>query len=243
MIGRFLRICWLILLVGCTVPSTLPGPAPTAPPQVQDQTGVLPSPEVAARNFVTVVDRVEPVAEAFCRRARRDGNCDYGIYVASDVDLPPNAFQTVDADGSPVIVFTISLIAMARNQDELAFILGHEAAHHIAGHIDKAQAEALKGALILGTAAALGGADQARVTEAQRIGAAFGARRFSKEHELEADALGARIAYRAGYDPMLGAAYFDRLPDPGDAFLGTHPPNAARLATVARVTEALRAGG
>lgn len=238
MIGKFLRLCGLILLAGCD----LPAPLPSAPPQVPPRADGLPSPEVAAANFVAVIDRVEPVAEAFCRRARRDRNCDYGIYVARDVDLPPNAAQTLDQDGNPAIVFTISLIAMARNQDELAFILGHEAAHHIEGHIDQAQAEALKGALILGVAAALGGGDQIAVTEAQRLGAAFGARRFSKAHELEADALGTRIAFQAGYDPLLGAAYFNRLPDPGDRFLGTHPPNAERLETVARVTAALRSG-
>lgn len=242
MIGKLLRLGCVILLAGCTVP-TAPSPAPSGLPQVEAGGDRLPSPDIAARNFVTVVDRVEPVAEAFCRQARPDRNCNYGIYVARDVSLPPNAAQTIDPEGNPAIIFTISLIAMARNQDELAFILGHEAAHHIEGHIDRAQAEALKGALILGVAAALGGGDQATVSEAQRMGAAFGARRFSKAHELEADALGTRIAWRAGYDPIRGAAYFNRLPDPGDQFLGTHPPNAERLATVARVVAALKLGG
>jgi predicted Zn-dependent protease len=50
---------------------------------------------------------------------------------------------------------------------------------------------------------------------------------------LEADSLGTEIAFVAGYDPMLGAAFFDRIPDPGDRFLGTHPANADRKRTVA----------
>ncbi|MGB0799102.1 MAG: peptidase M48, partial [Planktomarina sp.] len=29
-----------------------------------------------------------------------------------------------------------------------------------------------------------------------------------------------------------GAAYFTRIPDPGNRFLGTHPPNGARITTV-----------
>jgi hypothetical protein len=32
---------------------------------------------------------------------------------------------------------------------------------------------------------------------------------------------------------MLGAAFFDRIPDPGDRFLGTHPANADRKRMVA----------
>ena len=31
----------------------------------------------------------------------------------------------------------------------------------------------------------------------------------------------------------MGTGFFDRLPDPGDRFLGTHPPNAERKAVVA----------
>ena len=61
--------------------------------------------------------------------------------------------------------------------------------------------------------------------------------------ELEADAMGAEIAYLSGYDPVLGTGFFDRLPDPGDAFLGTHPPNPARKAQVAQVVANLRARG
>ena len=47
------------------------------------------------------------------------------------------------------------------------------------------------------------------------------------------DALGAEIALRAGFDPLKGAAFFDRLPDPGQSFLNTHPPNAIRKEVVA----------
>ena len=43
----------------------------------------------------------------------------------------------------------------------------------------------------------------------------------------------------SGYDPLRGMAFFDRLPDPGDQFLGSHPANGQRkqvvAATVARL--------
>jgi predicted Zn-dependent protease len=72
------------------------------------------------------------------------------------------------------------------------------------------------------------------------MGAGLAARRYSKEFELEADLIGTRIAFAAGYDPVLGAAFFDRLPDPGDRFLGTHPANASRKTLVQRETARLR---
>ena len=62
---------------------------------------------------------------------------------------------------------------------------------------------------------------------------------FTREFELEADALGTRIAAAAGYDPIRGAQYFNVVPDPGNPFLSTHPPNAQRINTVRRVAAGL----
>lgn len=195
--------------------------------------------DVAARNFVTVVDRVEPVAERECRARAPDIDCDFQIFIDDRRGQPANAFQTIDANGRPAVIFTLALIADARNQDELAFILGHEAAHHIAGHIPRAEANAQIGAMVLGSLAQAAGRSPRAVNEAARVGATVGARRFAKEFELEADELGTIIAARAGYDPLLGAAFFDRIPDPGDQFLGTHPPNAERIAVVRRTAATL----
>lgn len=203
----------------------------------------LPPPKVAARNFITVVERLEPVVESLCRARTRHVDCDIEIAVDTRPGRQPNAFQTRMADGTPLIVFTIALIAQVRNQDELAFIMGHEAAHHLAGHLDRARASAREGAMIATVLAQARGADPATVRRAGDIGAAVGARVYSKEFELEADAIGTELALRAGFDPIRGAAYFDRLPDPGNAFLGTHPPNAARAATVRATLAALRRAG
>ncbi len=216
-----------------------PGPVSQPPPAVAPALPALP-PELAAANFNAAVARVEPVAEALCRARTRGRPCDFRFVIDGRPDAPPNAFQTLDSAGRPVVGFTAALIANARNMDEVAFVVGHETAHHILGHIPQTQESAMTGALVAGMLAAIGGADQAGIETAQNIGATVGARRFSKDFELEADALGAEIALSAGFDPLRGAAFFERLPDPGDQFLGTHPPNGQRLkvvrATVARLT-------
>ena len=91
----------------------------------------------------------------------------------------------------------------------------------------------MSGALMAGILAQASGLTPEEVKQAQDLGAEVAARSYSKDFELQADALGAEIALVAGFDPVRGTAFFDRLPDPGDRFLGSHPPNAARKAVVA----------
>ncbi len=230
-------------LAGCAAPA----PPPQVPPPgaagaelpADERAALRTAAMRAADNFVSVVERVEPVAERVCRERTEGVDCDFRIYVDDRPGVPPNAFQTIDPRGGPAIVFSLALIADARNQDELAFVLGHEAAHHIEGHIPRSQASAELGALVLGGLAEVTGQGPERVDAALRLGAAVGSRRYAREFELEADALGTVIAHRAGYDPVRGAEFFARIPDPGDRFLGTHPPNAERVALVRRVAASL----
>lgn len=98
----------------------------------------------------------------------------------------------------------------------------------------------MAGAVILGVLTAASGGDQTAIQSAQDIGGTLGARRYAKDYELEADALGTILAWKAGYDPERGAAFFARIPDPGNRFLGTHPPNAQRIDTVRRTLASLR---
>ena len=226
-----------LLLAGCDVTVERTGPG-TASSQPQGSPARVQSQQLE-RSFVQVVQTVEPVAERECRSRTQRVNCDFRIVVDDRPDQPPNAFQTVDRTGRPIIAFTVALIEDARNQDELAFVMGHEAAHHIAGHIDRQQQNAVAGAVIAGSLAVLLGGDSAAVELAQQQGAQVGARTYSKDFELEADALGTVIAARAGYDPVRGAEFFNRIADPGDRFLGTHPPNSERIATVRRVAAGL----
>ena len=227
----------LALVAGCQVTTVEPGrgtEAPRVPTPTAPQVDRIPQSQAVA-NFRAVVARVEPVAERTCRERTRDVNCDFQIVVDTRNGLPPNAFQTLDRSGRPVVGFTTALIADARNQDEIAFVLGHETAHHIEGHIPRQRQQAAGGAIIGTLAGAALGADAATLETLQRVGGTIGARSYAKSFELEADALGTVITQRAGYNAVRGAEFFNRIPDPGDRFLGTHPPNADRIATVRRV--------
>jgi predicted Zn-dependent protease len=221
-----------LALGGCVASYPAPPPAPIpAPPG---------SPQAAAQTFLQVVAAVEPVAEQLCRTQGAVRTCDFRIVVDDRPGQPPNAFQTLDSRGRPVLGFTLALIADAQNPDELAFVMGHEAAHHIAGHIARREDQALAGALVAGVLAQAGGLTPDEVRAAQNLGAEVAARSYSREFELEADALGAQIALIAGFDPVRGTGFFDRLPDPGDRFLGSHPPNAERKAIVAETVRRMQ---
>lgn len=225
-----------LALAGCvSVPTTTAPPkAPTGATEKVTVSSKVRA-QRAAKQFVAVVNTVEPVAESECRKRARGANCDFQIVVDDRPGQPPNAYQTLDKTGRPIIAFTLALIADVRNADELAFVMGHEAAHHIAGHIRRQKENAAAGAVIFAGLAVLTGADAGSVQTAQDLGAAVGARSYSKEFELEADALGTVITKRAGFNPLIGAEFFTRIPDPGNRFLGTHPPNAKRIETVRRV--------
>jgi predicted Zn-dependent protease len=232
-----LALVGMLALAGCEI-ETGAAPVPVAPPPVPAVDRVTESTAIA--NFQAAVGRVEPAAENLCRARAPRLNCDFLVRVLPDPRLPPNAFQSLAPNGRPVLTFTRSLIADARNQDEIAFVIGHEAAHHIENHLARQRESATAGALVGGLIGSALGADPTTAEGLARAGATVGARRFSKEHELEADALGTIITARAGYDPIRGAAFFNRIPDPGDRFLGTHPPNAERIAVVRRVAADLR---
>ncbi len=226
-----------LLVAGCIeVPMETTAPPKQRPAVAKTKTTA----QVSPRSFAAVVRQVEPVAERICRNRTPGANCDFQIVVDTRADQPPNAYQTVDKAGRPVIAFNVALIAEAQNVDELAFVMGHEAAHHISGHLGRTRNSAVTGAALGGILAAVVGADAGTADTFQNLGGTLGARTFSKDYELEADALGTIIAYRAGYDPEVGARFFTRIPDPGNRFLGTHPPNKSRIKAVRQTMASLR---
>lgn len=238
---RFLIPLLALSLSACVAvkPSTPAQPSPTPPSESTANGTTKFQAEQAARQFVKVVQTVEPVAEAECRARTTNMNCDFNIVVDDRPGQAPNAFQTLDKSGRPVLAFNIPLIATVKNADELAFVMGHEAAHHIEAHLARQQRNATAGALIFGGLAAITGGGEQVVQSAQQVGATVGARGYSKDFELEADRLGTIISHKAGYDPVRGAKFFTAIADPGNRFLGTHPPNAARIEIVRQTAATL----
>lgn len=221
-----------------------PGAATSAPPQLPPPAPTHSgTPDAAARTFVQVMRRMEPAVRQDClQRRTRPISCNFTFVVDDRPGMEPNAFQTVDRNGDPIVGFTLSLIAQTRNADEIAFVVGHEAAHHILNHLDRRSGAATAAAVVLGTIASAYGSDPGAVERAQQIGASVGSRYYSREWELEADYLGSIIALNAGFNPVNGARLFERIPDPGNHVLGTHPSRAQRITQVARAVNDVQSG-
>ena len=215
-------------------------PTATAPVQADRTTGA------ARASFDRAVARIEPVAEQSCRQSNpsfpRTG-CDFQFRISTDPKLGENAFQSIDRQGRPNITFTLALLQELQNDDEVAFILGHEAGHQIARHIYQTSANQQVGALLLaGLLASTGQASDASLQEAANLGAYLGNRAFSKDFELEADTLAVRISARAGYNPVKGAQPFTRGETGSAALFSTHPPSAQRYQNVLREARKLGLG-
>lgn len=243
-----LVLCLSLAACGTTYAVPVAGPdagtaggqatAPTAPP------GRARTPA----DFARVVARVEPAAERMCRQERPDvpaDLCDYRITLIRDPKAAPNAYQSMGEDGRPDIHLAASLLPMMQSDDEIAFVLSHEAGHYIAGHLSKQGQQQALGAVIGGLAAAMGNAYGLPMSqdEAMNMGASLGGRAYSQTYELEADTLGAFIAARAGYDPERGGAFFQR-PEIASAgglpIFASHPASAQREATVAAAAAEIR---
>jgi Zn-dependent protease with chaperone function len=241
----FLAACGATYMVP---PAELPSGGTAVPVAVQAY------PSGSARSvadFSRVASRVEPVAEAFCREENAGAPaawCDYRIRLNTDPRMPPNAYQSQGNDGRPNITVGVTLLAEMRTDDEIAFVLGHEASHHIAGHLPKQQQQQMLGAILMGGIVAAagsssGGASDQAIQQAMDVGAYLGARSYSQTYELEADTLGAFITARAGYDPERGAQIFLRpvmASAGGPAILSSHPASARRQATVSAVAADIR---
>lgn len=235
---RWIALVCALALAGCVTTTQAPQPSKPTPTKAAQKKRMVPT-TAQMQSFARVVRTMEPVAENECRRRAKGLNCDFKIVVDDRPGQPANAFQTLDRSGRPILAFNLAFIAQARNPHELAFVMGHESAHHISGHIARQRQNATAGAILLGGIAAISGAGDGAISTARDLGAAVGARTYSKDFELEADALGTIITKRAGYNPVRGAQFFTQIPDPGDRFLGTHPPNSKRMETVIRVNNSL----
>ena len=148
---------------------------------------------------------------------------------------------------------TRGLLALANDLAELAAVIAHEMGHVTANHgIQRQQKEAEEGLATRVVTDVLGGSP---VAQAALIRGKLRLAQFSRNQELEADAIGIRSISRAGFDPFAAsrflqsmAAYseFRNVTGAQDAsldFLASHPNAPQRIELAQRLARTDAAPG
>ena len=168
----------------------------------------------------------------------------YSFTVANQREI--NAFAL---PGGPVWVHR-GVILAARNEAQLAAVMAHEIAHVSRRHAaDRMTKQLIANGLIGFMGALLGNDAGARSAQVgARLLAGGYMLKFSRDDERDADAAGAAIMRRAGWDPREMAAFMrilaaeqGRAPSEVAVFLSSHPAPAERAARL-RATVKARGG-
>lgn len=186
---------------------------------------------------VAMVERVgRRIAEVTDARLRKEGREPYQ-WEFKVIDDP----QTVNAfalPGGKVAVYT-GILPVAKTDDGLAVVMGHEVAHAYAQHGRKRVSESVLAQF--GFSAVdifLGGDEKSESSQlilgALGLGYQLGVELpFSRGDESSADEIGLMLMAEAGYDPREAPKFWDRMAAAGGVgtaeFLSTHPSPENRV--------------
>jgi len=158
---------------------------------------------------------------------------DWEVTVFKDDQV--NAFAL---PGGKIGVYS-GLLDVAKSDDQLAAVIGHEVGHVLAEHGNErvSQQAATQGGLQVVSAflgGSGGGAGSQAVMSALGLGAQVGILLpFSRAQESEADTVGLELMARAGFDPRESVALWQNMAAAGGEkpaeFMSTHPSNETRI--------------
>lgn len=150
-------------------------------------------------------------------------------------DDTPNAFAL---PGGKIGVHT-GLLDVAKNQHQLATVIGHEVGHVLAEHGNErlSQQTAVQGGLTIAGSLygdSSGGLSQQAMMKVLGVGAQVGILLpFSRVHESEADMIGLDLMAQAGFDPRESVALWRNMAQASQGqpleFLSTHPSHGTRI--------------
>ena len=151
--------------------------------------------------------------------------------------VPQKEINAFAIPGGPVFI-NIGTIQAANDEAELAGVMAHEMSHVYMQHSAKQMAKAQWTGLLAGIAGAI--MPQSGLGSLARMGIQVGAgtvmMKYSRGDEAQADAVGAIIMYKAGYNPKAMADFFTTLEkkygNGGPQFLSDHPNPGNREAAI-----------
>ena len=193
---------------------------------------------------------VNNIGQSLARHSHRS-NIRYTFTVLDDPTV--NAFAL---PGGYVYV-TTGLMAYLNSEGELAGVLGHEIGHVTARHGVQQQSAGIASAILVDLISKKTGSGSGK--SLQQLSTAL-IRGYGREHELQADKLGAEYLARAGYSPsnmievvrvLKAQEEFDkyqarkegRKPRSYHGVFSTHPSNDKRLHEVINAAKRIKTAG
>ena len=232
-----------ILVTGCTTSPTGRSQLMLMPAGEIDQMGVQAFTNLKKETPVDKQAVTNHYVQCIANAITREVGGTWEVVVFRDDAV--NAFAL---PGGKIGVYT-GLLKVAKNQDQLATVIGHEVAHVQAHHANErvSQSFAVEQGLNLISAAASpqSGAGQS-LMGMLGVGAQYGILMpFSRIQESEADMLGLDLMARAGFDPRESIQLWKNMAHSGGGqppeFLSTHPSNSTRINDlIARLPHALQ---
>ncbi|HYL15412.1 MAG TPA: M48 family metallopeptidase [Terriglobales bacterium] len=242
---RVLAILLVCLMVVPGWPATprsspeLPDPGTVAgiSKQQQEQLGLKAMGEVYQQFPVlpdssAVTQYVQQLGRKLVTVIPQDGSWPYQFHVIPEKDI--NAFAL---PGGPIFI-NIGTITAADNEAELAGVMAHEMSHVYMQHSVKQASKESVAQVVLGVLGGVlpGGTAGNLARLGIQIGAGTMFLKYSRGDEAQADAVGAIIMYKAGYNPRAMAEFFQKLEREGGSggpqFLSDHPNPGNRVAAV-----------
>jgi predicted Zn-dependent protease len=171
-----------------------------------------------------IADRIIPHALPWNPRARQ---WQWEVNLIGSAQV--NAFCM---PGGKIAFFYGILQKLQLNDDEVATIMGHEAAHALREHARERMGKTAAtriGAGLVSSLLGLGGLGDAALS----MGGQLLTLQFSRSDETEADLVGMDLAARAGYDPAAGVTLWQKMMAASKGappqFLSTHPAGDTRI--------------
>jgi beta-barrel assembly-enhancing protease len=235
--------CFLVLLLATqvwaqTAGPTFPNPGKTSMSKEQQQALGM---EVAAKVYEQMpvlpdnspeTQYVRQVGQKLVATIPQEYSWPFEFHVIPQKEI--NAFAL---PGGQMFI-NVGSITAAKNEGELAGVMGHEMAHVYMQHSAKQASKAQTTGLLAGIAGAvLGQVGGGAIGQLGQMGIQMGAQglmmKYSRGDESQADSVGTMILYKAGYNPQGMVDFFKTMGSQGGSsgtpeFFSSHPNPANR---------------
>ncbi|MFT5661743.1 MAG: putative Zn-dependent protease [Sulfurimonas sp.] len=182
-------------------------------------------------------ERIQRIGNKIAKAAKRpDFNWEFNLVEDKQV----NAWCM---PGGKVVVYT-GILAMAKNDDQLATVMAHEVSHALARHGAERMSHQKISSGVQQAANLLLGVTAPEYTNAFNLAYGVGTKYgvmlpYGRSHEHEADEIGIHLMHKAGYNIHEAPKFWQNMkaanPNAPMEFLSTHPSDDNRIQKISQI--------